>query len=551
MSVDAATTADDAITGMFLVNSTPAHVLFDYGANRSFMATRFCDKLNLPVSMLPESLEVEVASGKTVQVTTSVSGLSIEIDGSVFPVTCLVMPIPSFDVVLGMNWLSRHKASINCDKKIIYFPLAIGTCAVARGERGGFNCPLISMMKAKKSLAKGCDSFLAYVFDAKKEKKTVADIPVVRNFPEVFSDELPGLPPVRKVEYRIDLMPGSTPVAKAPYRLAPSEICDMMMQIQDLLDRGFIRPSSSPWGAPVLFMKKKDGYYRRFIKDFSKIAGLLTKLTRKDVSFQWGDEQEKAFQTLKQLLCQAPILALPEGTDDFMVYCDASYAGLGCVLMQREKVIAYASRQLKTQEKNYQVHDLEMAAVVFALKLWRHYLYGPEIVQQTADKVAIAREKLKAARDRQKMYADPRRRPVTFSVGERVYLKVSSWKGVIRFGKRGKLAPRYICPFNIRQILNDQTVVLDLPAELVGIHDTYNICYLRKYKVDDESQILPLQDLKVDMNKKLVEEPVRVVDIKVTRLRKKQIPMWGMVFPHYEETPIEYTLLDYKDQDKA
>ncbi|XP_071739537.1 uncharacterized protein [Rutidosis leptorrhynchoides] len=358
MSVDAATTADDAITGMFLVNSTPARVLFDCGANRSFMATRFCDKLNLPVSMLPESLEVEVASGKTVPVTTSVSGLSIEIDGSVFPVTCLVMPIPSFDVVLGMNWLSHHKAIINCDKKIIYFPLSDGTCAVARDEWGGFNCPLISMMKAKKSLAKGCDSFLAYVIDAKKEKKTVADIPEVRDFPEVFPDELPGLPPVREVEYRIDLMPGSTPVAKAPYRLAPSEIRDMMMQIQDLLDRGFIRPSSSPWGAPVLFVKKKDRYYRRFIKDFSKIAGPLTKLTRKDVSFQWGDEQEKAFQTLKQLLCQAPILALPEGTDDFMVYCDASYAGLGCVLMQREKVIAYASRQLKTYEKNYPLEAL-------------------------------------------------------------------------------------------------------------------------------------------------------------------------------------------------
>ncbi|XP_071697435.1 uncharacterized protein [Rutidosis leptorrhynchoides] len=341
MSVDATTTANDAITGMFLVNSTPARVLFDCGANRSFMATRFCDKLNLPVSMLSEPLEVEVASGKTVPVTTSVSGISIEIDGSVFPVTCLVMPIPSFDVVLGMNWLSRHKASIKCDKKIIYFPLADGTRVMARGEWGGFNCPLISMMKAKKSLANGCDSFLAYVIDAKKEKTMVDDIPVVRDFPEVFPDELPGLMPVREVEYRIELMPGSTPVAKAPYRLALSEIHDMMMQIQDLLDRGFIRPSSSPWG-----------YYRRFIKDFSKIAGPLTKLTRKDVSFQWNDEQEKAFQRLKQLLCQAPILALPEGTDDFM----------------REKVIAYASRQLKTHEKNYPVHDLEMAAVVFCFK---------------------------------------------------------------------------------------------------------------------------------------------------------------------------------------
>ncbi|KAD4385982.1 hypothetical protein E3N88_26151 [Mikania micrantha] len=118
------------------------------------------------------------------------------------------------------------------------------------------------------------------------------------------------------------------------------------------------------------------GYYRRFIQDFAKIASSLTKLTRKDVKFVWGDDQEKAFQELKSKLTQAPVLTLPDGPDDFVVYSDASYLGLGCVLMQRGKVIAYASRQLKTHEINYPIHDLELAAVVFALKIWRHYLYG-------------------------------------------------------------------------------------------------------------------------------------------------------------------------------
>ncbi|XP_071718957.1 uncharacterized protein [Rutidosis leptorrhynchoides] len=467
------------------------------------------------------------------------------------------------------------------------------------------------MKKAKKSLVKGCVSFLAYVIDAKKEKKSVSDIPIVSKFSEGFPDKLPGLPPVR--EDGSLQFPSFTPAAKAPYRLAPSEIRDMISQIQEFLD---------------------SGYYRRFIKDFSKIAGPLTKLTRKDVTFRWSDEQENAFQTLKWLLCQAPVLALPEGTDNFVVYCDASLAGLGCMLMHREKVISYASRQLKTHERNYPTHDLELAAVVFALKLWRHYLYGThyrdsgfvsnfwqslqdnlgtranlsttyhpqtdgqsertiqttledmlrayvleyggswdsllpliefayhnsyhssigmspyemlygrrcrtptcwleagekqfaglEIVQLTAEKVVIAREKLKSARDRQKMYAGPHRQPVIFIVGEQVYLKVSPWKGVIRFGKRGKLAPRYIGPFRIQHVLNDQTVVLDLLAELAGIHNTFTVCYLHKCKVDDESQILPLQDLKVDMNKKLVEEPVRIVDRKITKLRHKQIPM--------------------------
>nr|GEZ65273.1 putative reverse transcriptase domain-containing protein [Tanacetum cinerariifolium] len=118
-----------------------------------------------------------------------------------------------------------------------------------------------------------------------------------------------------------------------------------------------------------------EGYYRRFIEGFSKIAKPMTKLTQKKVKFEWGDKQEAAFQLLKQKLCSAPILALPEGSEDFIVYCDASNKGLGAVLMQREKVISYASRQLKIHEKNYTTHDLELRAVVFALKIWRHYLY--------------------------------------------------------------------------------------------------------------------------------------------------------------------------------
>ncbi|GKC84875.1 putative nucleotidyltransferase, ribonuclease H [Tanacetum coccineum] len=128
------------------------------------------------------------------------------------------------------------------------------------------------------------------------------------------------------------------------------------------------------------------GYYRRFIEGFSKIAKPMTELTQKNQKFDWGEEQEEAFQLLKQKLCAAPILALPEGSEDFVVYCDASIKGLGAVLMQRMKVIAYASRQLKIHEKNYTTHDLELGAVVFALKIWRHYLYGTKCVVFTDHK---------------------------------------------------------------------------------------------------------------------------------------------------------------------
>ncbi|GJZ36020.1 putative reverse transcriptase domain-containing protein [Tanacetum coccineum] len=129
------------------------------------------------------------------------------------------------------------------------------------------------------------------------------------------------------------------------------------------------------------------GYYRRFIKGFSKIAKPMTKLTQKSVKFSWGEKEETAFQTLKQKLCSAPILALPEGSENFIVYYDASHKGLGAVLMQKEKVIAYASCQLKIHKKNYTTHDLELGAVVFALKMWRHYLYSTKCVVYTDHKI--------------------------------------------------------------------------------------------------------------------------------------------------------------------
>ncbi|GKC33227.1 putative reverse transcriptase domain-containing protein, partial [Tanacetum coccineum] len=171
----------------------------------------------------------------------------------------------------------------------------------------------------------------------------------------------------------------AAPVAMAPYRLAPSEMKELSDQLKKLSDKGFIRPSSSPWGALnkeereehlklILKLLKKEelyakfskclaGYYRRFIKGFLKIAKPMTKLTQKKVTFEWGDKQEAAFQTLKDKLCSAPILALPQGAENFIIH-----------------------------EKNYTTHDLELGAVVFALKIWRHYLYGTKCIVFTDHK---------------------------------------------------------------------------------------------------------------------------------------------------------------------
>ncbi|GKA81569.1 putative reverse transcriptase domain-containing protein [Tanacetum coccineum] len=156
----------------------------------------------------------------------------------------MVIELGGFDIIIGMDWLSRYDATILC------------------GE--------------KKYIEKGGELFLAQVTEQEPKEKRLEDVPVIRDFPEVFPEDLPGLPPPRQVEFRIDLILGAAPVARAPYRLAPSEMKELSKQLQELLEKGFIRPSSSPWGAPVLFVKKKDGSFRICI-DYRELNKLTIK----------------------------------------------------------------------------------------------------------------------------------------------------------------------------------------------------------------------------------------------------------------------------------
>ncbi|GKA76881.1 putative reverse transcriptase domain-containing protein [Tanacetum coccineum] len=209
--------------------------------------------------------------------------------------------------------------------------------------------------------------------------KKQEEIVVVRDFPEVFPDDLSGLPPIREIEFRIKLIPGATPVAKSPYRLAPSELEELSVQLKELQDKGLgcvLMQKGKVIADAYRQLKIHEKNYTTHDSELGAIAKSITILTQKCKTFDWGEEQESAFQTLKAKLCNALVLALPDGPKDFVVYCDASGIGLGCVLMQRGKVIADAYRQLKIHEKNYTTHDSELGAVVFTLKIWRHYLYG-------------------------------------------------------------------------------------------------------------------------------------------------------------------------------
>nr|GEY85508.1 putative reverse transcriptase domain-containing protein [Tanacetum cinerariifolium] len=686
----------------------------------------------------------------------------------------------------------------------------------------------------------------------KSEEKRLENVPIVRDFSEVFHEDLPGLPPTRQVEFQIDLIPGAAPVARAPYRLAPSEMKELSDQLQELSDKGFIRPSSSPWGAPVLFVKKKDGSFQMCI-DYRELNKLTVKnrypLPRIDDLFDQlqgssiysksdlrlgyhqlrvqeadipktafktryghyefqvmsfgltnastifmdlmnrGDKQEAAFQLLKQKLCSVPILALPEGAEDFVAYCDASHKGLGAVLMQREKkelnirqrhwlellsdydceiryhlrkanVVADALsrkewikplredvggmlienskdpkkfRKEKLELRNdgtlclnnrswlpcygdlrslimheshkskYSVHsgsdkmyqdlkqlywrpnmkadiatyvskcltclrvkaehqkpsgllvqpeipqwkwdnitmdfvtklprtssgydtiwvivdrltksahfllmreydsmdkltklflkekalgtrldmsttyhpetdgqsertiqtleDMLRAYVIDFGKVWERHLplvefsynnsyhasikaaqfealygrkcrlpvcwaevgdaqlTGPEIIQETTEKIVQIKKRLQAAHDRQKSYTDVRRKPLEFQVGDKVMLKASPWKGVVCFGKRGKLNPRYIGPFKVIAMVGTVAYRLELPQQLSRVHNTFHVINLKKC-LSDEPLAIPLDELHIDDKLCFVEEPVEIMDREIKRLRQSCI----------------------------
>nr|GEY03292.1 reverse transcriptase domain-containing protein [Tanacetum cinerariifolium] len=460
----------NVVTGTFLLNNHCASILFDTSTDKSFASTAFSSLININPSTLDYSYDVELADGKIIRVNTVIWGCTLNFLNHPFNIDLMPVELGSFDVIIGMDWLKTYHAVIVCDEKIVRVPFGNETLIIrCDGSNNGNQLNIISCTKTRKYLLKGYPVFLVNIttkmIKDKSKEKQLEDVPIVRDFSEVFLEDLPGLPPTRQVEFQIDLIPGAAPVSRAPYRLAPSEMKELSDQLQELSNKGFIRPSSSPWGAPVLFVKKKDGsfrmcidyrelnkltvknsyplpriddlfdqlqgeylklilellkkeklyakfskcefwiprvqfldhvidsrgihvdpakiesvkdwaspktpteirqflglagYYRRFIERFSKIAKPMTKLTQKKVMFDWGDKQEAAFQLLKQKVCSAPILALPEGAENFVAYCDASHKGLGAVLMQREKVISYASRQLKIHEKNYTTHDLEL-----------------------------------------------------------------------------------------------------------------------------------------------------------------------------------------------
>jgi hypothetical protein len=531
------------MAGIFSVYNQLALILFDSGASQSFISQKFSAKCQLPFYHSKGSFMIATTRGKiaTNQLNQSVP---IQLGSHIVKTTLLVLGLENVDIILGANWMTLHQVVLDVASRIV--------------EINSLFCGSFTLILPSQGSTQSC-AFSMTELPLKK-------IPVVCEYADVFPDELLGMPPDRDIEFAIELRPGMAPISKRPYRMPPAELAELKKQLQELLDKGFIRPSTSPWGCPALFVKKKDeslrlcidyrplnavtiknkyplpridvlfdqlvgakvfskidlrsgyhqikirasdipktafstryglyeflvmsfgltnapayfmylmnsvfmpeldkfvvvfiddilvyskneeehaghlhvvlqrlrehhlyaklskcdfwlkeikflghtisqagiaidpdkvqevmnwkppttvcqirsflglaGYYRRFILDFSRIAKPITELLKKEAKFVWSQKCEDAFHALRQHLTTAPVLAQPDSSKSFGVYCDASGTRLGCVLMQDNRVIAYASRALRPHEQNYPTHDLELAAVVHALKMWRHYLMG-------------------------------------------------------------------------------------------------------------------------------------------------------------------------------
>ncbi|GJT37886.1 putative reverse transcriptase domain-containing protein [Tanacetum coccineum] len=271
------------ITGTFLLKNCYATILFDTSADRSFVSNTFSSLINITPTTLENHYDVELADGKIIRVNTIIRDCTLNLMNHPFNIDLMPVPLGSFDVIIGMDWLTKYHGVIICDEKIVRVPFGREMLIFqgnGNNQREESRLNIISCTKAQEYLSKGCDVFLAHITmkeaKDKSEGKRLEDVPIVRDFPEVFPEDLPGIPPARQVEFQIDLVPGAAPVARAPYRLAPSEMKELAEQLQELSDKGFIRPSSSPWGAPVLFVKKKDGSFRMCI-DYRELNKLTVK----------------------------------------------------------------------------------------------------------------------------------------------------------------------------------------------------------------------------------------------------------------------------------
>ena len=257
-----ANAAPDVVTGIISILDHDAYTLVDPGATHSFASKPFSDRFQIETQPLEGCMRVSLSTGDLLVSDRVVGDSRVLIGVQEFPADHVALNMRDFYVLLGMDWLSRHRATVVCYKKELKLHRPGKLEVKFRGIRRELSSSMISTMAAQRMLRKGCQGYLDYVVETGKEGTLVDEILVVREFPDVFPDDIAGLPPDREVKFTIDLIPGTEPISIPPYRMAPAELRELKAQLEELLSKGFIQPSISLWGALVLFVKKKDGSLR-------------------------------------------------------------------------------------------------------------------------------------------------------------------------------------------------------------------------------------------------------------------------------------------------
>nr|GEV35206.1 putative reverse transcriptase domain-containing protein [Tanacetum cinerariifolium] len=545
----------NVITGTFFLNNRYASILFDTGADRSFVSITFSSLIDITPTTLDHYHDVELAN--------------------------------SFDVIVGMDWLAKYHVVIDCAEKNVRIPWGNKTFIVhgdggSQGSETRLN--IISCTKTQKYILKGHHVFLAYVTiketEDKSKEKRLKDVPVVQDFPEVFPEDLPGLLPTRQVEFYIDLIPGAAPVARAPYRLAPSKMKELPEQLQELSDKGFIRPSSSPWGA-LLRVREEDiskttfrtryGHYEFQVMPF----GLTNAPAKANVVADALSRKERIkplrVRALVMTIClnlpnkileaqiEAPkpaniknedvgglmvqpeipqwkwdnitmdfVIKLPklsQGYDTIWVVVDRLYKSVIFTPMREtdsmEKLArmylkerslqkalgthldmstAYHPKTNGQSERTIQtLKDMLRACVIDYGNGWDKHLPLVEFSYNNSYHASIKAAPFDALYGRKcrSPICWDERKPMKFKVGDIVMLKVSPWKGVVRFGKRGKLNPRYVRPFKVLAKVRDVAYRFEFPHELSRVHNTFHVSNLKRC-YSDEPLAMPLDGIHVE-----------------------------------------------------
>ncbi|XP_028763323.1 uncharacterized protein LOC114721630 [Neltuma alba] len=256
MTSEEAGASPNLIRGNVLLQNHPLCAMFDSGATHSFVSFDCVERLRLCMDDLSYVLCVTTPAGATVRTVKVCKGLTFVFKGRETTIDLICLPLRGIDIIVGMDWLSANRATLDCKKKSVMLHSISTSVDVS-------DVPiLLSAAQVVQCVKKGCQAFVVFFSIQAEKEGNIDQIEVVSEFPDVFPEEISGLPPVREVEFSIELAPGTEPISKAPYRMSPSELAELKKQIEDLLEKGFIRPSVSPWGSPVLFVKKKDGSLR-------------------------------------------------------------------------------------------------------------------------------------------------------------------------------------------------------------------------------------------------------------------------------------------------